>query len=356
MNNFSKNQKRFEAEQRRKERTDARIQKELGRLHKDQEKLSAIEQTRLEVKAHEIELNLLLSVHKECRDAVDWLALASKLPPHKPSRLSRNELAALLNNVVTSNEVLTEANMLDMREHAIALDIHQKKLEQWEKFRSLAQKILTGDTSIYSEAITEFCELEGIANIGSEINMTIHGTKLIVCVLNVNGVDIIPSEVKSLTAAGKLSIKGMPKGKFHEIYQDYVCGSVLRVAREMLAVLPVETVIVTATVNRVRSGTGIEIECPVLSIAAPRLLMESLAFENLDPSDALDNFLHRGDVKASRKSGEFLPIVPLVPSDLHSAHYDSRKLADLSSIIQDLRREIGAIMAKMKPESSEQQK
>ncbi len=355
MNNYSKEQKKFEAEQRRKERTEARIQKELGKLQKTQEKLSAIEQARLEVRAHEIELDLLLSVHKESRDAVDWIGLASTLPPHRPSRLPRNELAALLNDIVSSDEVLAKALMLDQREHEAAIESYEKKLEQWGRFRALAQKILTGETSIYPEAITEFSELEGKANIGSAINMTIHGPKLIECVLNVNGVDIIPSEVKSLTAAGKLSVKSMSKGKFHEIYQDYVCGCVLRVAREMLAVLPVDTVLVTATVNRVESSTGVETEFPVLSICAPRLLVERLSFENLDPSDALDNFLHRGDVKVSRKSGEFLPIVPLAPEDLPSAHFDSRKLTDFVSYIREFRGEIGAIMDKMKPETSEQQ-
>ena len=38
----------------------------------------------------------------------------------------------------------------------------------------------------------------------------------------------------------------MPKGRFHEIYQDYLCGCLLRVAREVFALFPVDTVLVTA--------------------------------------------------------------------------------------------------------------
>ena len=38
--------------------------------------------------------------------------------------------------------------------------------------------------------------------------------------------------------------KPMPKGLFHGIYLDYLCGCVLRVAREVFALLPVDTVLV----------------------------------------------------------------------------------------------------------------
>ena len=132
-----------------------------------------------------------------------------------------------------------------------------------------------------------------------------------VCVLTVNGREVIPAETKSLTTAGKLSMKAMPKGRFHEIYQDHVCGCALRVARELLALLPVDTVLVTASVDGIDSRVGSRANLPVLSVAFDRATMDRLDFERLDPSDAMENFVHRGDAKTSRKSGEFLPIVPL---------------------------------------------
>ena len=109
----------------------------------------------------------------------------------------------------------------------------------------------------------------------------------------------------------------MPKPRFHEIYQDYVCGCVLRLAREVLALLPVDEVLVTASVNgRTDPRTGKPAELPVLSVAIARAVVEQLDFDRLDPSDSMENFSHRGDVKASRKGGEFLPIVPLTLADL----------------------------------------
>jgi hypothetical protein len=76
----------------------------------------------------------------------------------------------------------------------------------------------------------------GNPDLGSSIHMTVHDAKLIECVLKVNGRSAIPSEVKSLTAAGRVVVKTMPKARFHEIYQDYVCGCLLRLAREIFAI------------------------------------------------------------------------------------------------------------------------
>lgn len=108
----------------------------------------------------------------------------------------------------------------------------------------------------------------------------------------------------------------MPKSRFQEIYQDYVCGCLLRVARETFALLPAETLIVTALTDLFDSRTGHTAERPIFSAAIPRVTLNGLNFERLDPSAAMDNFLHRGDFKASRRGGGFIPITPLAPDDL----------------------------------------
>jgi hypothetical protein len=57
----------------------------------------------------------------------------------------------------------------------------------------------------------------------------------------------------------------------------------------------------------------------VLSVAMPRATVAGLDFERLDPSEAIANLIHRGDFKASRKAGAFMPITPLTPADLPQA-------------------------------------
>ena len=345
MASWSADLRRLEVAQRRGEREAKRRQKELDRRLKEQAKLSALEQARLEVEAHQNELEVLLSVHKERSAVVDWRALASGLPPHEPARLARHELVAL-----AKQTGVEEARDVDEREYQTAHARYETEFAQWKKIHSLARRVLAGEGRAYTEAVSESSALTEISNLGSSIQMTVHDAKVIGCELKVNGRDVIPADAKSLTAAGKLVLKAMPKARFHEIYQDYVCGCVLRLAREMFALLPVDTVILTATVDGIDSRTGHTAELPVLSVVAARSEIERLAFEHLDPSDALENFQHRGDVMASRKSGEFIPIIPLSPADIAPPTPETMDFTSLMARVKQFRAELSTMLKPAIPE------
>src|SRR5262249_12580602 len=102
--------------------------------------------------------------------------------------------------------------------------------------------------------------------------------------LHVNGDKAIPSEIVSQMRTGKLSVKPMPKARFYELYQDYVCGCVLRVARELFALLPVKMVIVTALGQILNTQPGHLEEKAVLSVAVPRATLSRIQWESVDPS------------------------------------------------------------------------
>ena len=134
----------------------------------------------------------------------------------------------------------------------------------------------------------------------------------------------------------------MPKGRFHEIYQEYLCGCVLRLAREVFALLPVETVLITASADTLNPGTGQVAEQPVLSVAITRTVVTQLDFDRLDPSDAMDNFLHRGDFKASRKLEIFERIEPLTPADIVEPSIEDMSLQDILNRVRGMREEVQA--------------
>ena len=352
MSSWGATMRKMEAAAKRQQREALKRQKELERRLKEQAKLTTLEQARLEVEAYENALDVLLSVHKEQSAPFDWADFASALPPHEPPRLARHELAALLRRAISGavpfvedgKATVEEARGLDEREHEVAREDYEKDFAQWERMRSLARRVLAGEELAYTEAVSEFSTLSEIANLGSSIGMTLRRSKLIECALKVSGRDAIPKEMKSLTAAGKVSVKAMPKARFHEIYQDYVCGCVLRLAREVFALLPVETVLLTATVDDIDARTGHAAELPVLTVAIPRAVAAHLDFERLDPSDSLENFLHRGDVTASRKSGEFVEIVPLTPADLAQTQPENMGFSPLVARLRQFRIELSAIL------------
>jgi hypothetical protein len=339
----------YEAAQRRQQRDAQKRQRELERQNKEQAKLSAIEQARLEVETHENKLEVLLSVHREQGEIWDWVALAASLPPPCPQKNSNHELKTKqLMLVSTSRQkegaeaAIEQAQLQDEQAFQEAMQTYANEKAEQEKMKDLAFRILAQEHKAYIEALVEFSPLREISDLGSLLHFTVHSATLIECEMKVNSTQTIPTEVKTLTSSGKLSVKPMPMGRFHEIYQDYVCGCMLRVAREVFAMLPVEILLVTALADLLDSRTGHTAEQPVLSAAMPRAVIMWLNFEKLDSSEALENFRHRGDFKASRKSGVFQPITPLTPADTAQNSIEDMGFHDLLTNIQKMREELKA--------------
>lgn len=352
MNSWGAEIRRREAAVRREEREEKKRQRELERRRKEQAKLSALDQARLEVESYENELEVLLSVHRDQSEPVDWRAFASALPRHLPLKLARHELAAQLeaatSPLLQENErsALEEARMRDEQEHQTSIADHARESAESDAIHELARRVLRGESRAYTEAVARFSALGEMANLGSSIHLTVHNAQFVKCDLNVNGREIVPPNTKSLSAAGKVVVKAMPKAQFHELYQDYVCSCVLRVARELFALLPIELVLITATVDGIDMQTGHPAKLPVLSLAAPRSVIETLRFGKLDPSDSLVNFQHRGEVMASRKSGAFVPIGPLSPSDITGIPTKRMDLRPLTARVEQFRAELTGMLRK----------
>jgi hypothetical protein len=328
------------------EREALRAQRELQKQQRNLDILSARQKAEVEVAAYENELQLLLTLHHDVSDAIDWRYLRSQLPPPAPFRERTQELLALQTAVqaggkLPTDESLRAAKALDDTEHNAKLTEHSAELDRIRAVQDLAQRVLAGEISAFSEALTDVSGFSELALLGSEITFELSSAQVVSCDLVVQGQTAIPKQGKKLTASGKVSVKDLAKGVFHELFQDYVCSSALRVAREVLALLPVETVIVTTHVPSVSSRTGHEETVPVLSFAATRQVMATLIFEQLDPSDAILNFEHySGDALASRKAGVFTPIEPLKAEDLTSPLPASRSLKDSINLAVELKTEL----------------
>lgn len=313
----------MEAVERRAEREAQRRQRELERRAKEQAKLSEMEQARLEVETYDNQIDILSSIHKEQGKSWDWVGVLASLPPSIPQRDSFNELRVMQTVAVWAAERKAEAGVLverarseDVGVFQEALERHSEEIAEWSRLRALARRIVDGDPKAYTEALGEFSAFNEISDLGSSIHVTVHSPKFLECVVSVNGKQAIPTEDKTLTSTAKLSVKPMPKGRFQEIYADYICGCALRVAREVLALLPANTLLITASADSVDPKTGQQTEKPVLSVVMSRLVMSRLDFDRLDPSDAVESFQHRANFKGSRKSESFEAIIPLTLEEI----------------------------------------
>jgi hypothetical protein len=132
--------------------------------------------------------------------------------------------------------------------------------------------------------------------------------------LFVNNNSVIPKDYKALLKSGKVSVGKLSKTKFFELYQDYVCSAILRVSRELFALLPINMVVVNAIGELLNTSTGYFERKSILSVLIPRDTLERLNFEMLDPSDSMDNFLHKMSFKQTKG---FSPIDVIDPSEIN---------------------------------------
>jgi len=309
----------------------------------------------LEVETFENRLDGLLSIHREQSEPVDWEEFSSSLPPPAPQRKSYHELKTRQRVMVllpiqkenTDGEI-EQARLQDEREFQDAAQAFADQKAKWEKLKDLSRRVLAGEHKAYTEALLEFNPFAEMSHLGSSINFIVHSAKLIECILKINGKQAIPAEVKTLTASGKVSVKPMPKGRFHEIYQDYICSCVLRVVREVFSLLPIDAILITASADSLNTSTGHLVEQPVLSIVVPRVVVIRLNFNQLNSSNALENFQHRGDFKASRKSEYFNSITPLTPDDIAYNSIEEMSFNNLLSAIQKMRSELKSKISEMR--------
>lgn len=308
----------IQAEIRRAEREAKRRERELQRQEKELARMRERERAEFEAERFENRVALLTSVHQDCGPDWDWNRIKNRRAPRKPSKSAGRESAALADlesyepsffdrffrraekRTKSLEGKVAEAKRADDDAYRQATRAYEEAHAEWEQLTSLARGVLAGEPSAYLEAIEELEPFSDVTALGSEIRVEIASPRVIEATLNAHGDEVVPSERKSVLKSGKLSVKQMPKGQFFGIYQDYVCGGALRVARELIALLPVEMVVVHVVTDMLNSATGHMEEQPILSVAIPSATLEKLNLHAIDPSDSMKNFVHNMSFKKTK--------------------------------------------------------
>lgn len=306
-----------ERERRRREKEESRAARLRELQAQRDEKIEALERAQNEVEDEQEYLNQLISLHKEQSEIIDWEKELNTPPPIEPSKSNRREEEAILalnsyqpgfwdkvtgkdkREIARLSSNLMVRKQEDEQEFQYAFAVYQNQYSEWELKRELAQQILAGNIEAYSDAITELNPFAAISNLGSNISFSIADLKTIAVELTVNGEKVIPSELKSLTKSGKITTKSTPKNRFYELYQDHVCSAVIRVALELFALLPIETVVAVAFAEGSNLQTGHFEKKPILKARISKSTIDSLRLDGVDPSEAMKNFSHQMGFKRS---------------------------------------------------------
>lgn len=293
------------------ERAAQRHQRELQRQQREMEKMAEFERAAYEVEVYNNQLELLLSVHKQCGNPWDWQEIKKTEPPTAPQCSDECERAAksrleqyapgFIDKLLKREEkvwaalakAVEDGKTEDTKRLKLAQEKYQSDLAGYEALQKVAVGVLAGNSEAYLQAIKEVDPFSDISELGSSIEFQVERPEYVKASLYVNSDQVIPSEIKTQLKSGKLSVKPMPKGQFNELYQDYICGSALRVARELFALLPISWVFVDTIGELLNPQTGYVERQTILSVVIPRETLGKLNFDAIDCSDSMINFVHR---------------------------------------------------------------
>lgn len=174
--------------------------------------------------------------------------------------------------------------------------------------KKLAQGVLAGQEEALLAAVTEVQPFHDLTDFGSDFEVGFTPQGLLAVTFNVNESLVIPEEISHRLKSGKLSKKALSKTRRMEIMRDYVASTSLRVARDLLALLPLDRILIHAEETMVNPATGHKEDVTILSAEIPRQTLMELNFEQLEPFAALSNFKHSVDFK--RYKG-FQPVLPI---------------------------------------------
>lgn len=295
---------------RRAERESARQAREHARYIAAVEKQEAREEAAEAVRKFEEYLAALVALHSECSPAKDWHAQAHKPTPPRPTQTAARQTRAkrALDTYRPSfftrlfgreqkqraglEEALRTAVLADQAEFEQRTAEYAQLVADHEDEVRFATSILNNDHDSFLDAVRLFEPLGSIKYLGEHLRISVLRSSCIDIELTIHGEEILPRDRPKLLASGRVSVKSMPKTEYHRLYQDHVCSACLRAAREILALLPVEEVAVTAVDDLLNPATGHLEKSPILSFVAPRSTMGKLNFASIDPSDAMKNFVH----------------------------------------------------------------
>ncbi|MBR2992734.1 MAG: DUF4236 domain-containing protein [Clostridiales bacterium] len=222
-----------------------------------------------------------------------------------------------------NNEELIKASQARIEEFAAGIDAIKSVHKQsdgyidWEAIANgavsgqlkdlqpFAQSILAGDIDSYFKVIAEVGPFDDLLEYGSCFEVGTDDPSILEIEFQVKSDDIIPKEYPDMKADGEIVMKDFSKSAYYDLVQDYVSSTMLRVARDTFALLPVKEVVIHAVDKVLNPATGNDEEVTIVSAKVKRDALATLNFERIDPSDCLESF--ESNVRF-RKTAGYAPV------------------------------------------------
>ena len=313
------------------ERDERRRAKEADRAYREAAKADAQAAAAAAVRRFDALLEMLTSVHRERVERIDWAAAAPEAAPVDPpqpqapppverhlSKASDQAVAdyqagffaklfGLKYPLRQLEKAAAEARAEEDSRDAANAAAHLRALAawrtactaaaaarvEWSASVELARGVLLGDVNAYAAVVKDLDSLAEIREVIPSQTMAMRFSSTRAAVdLRVSEDDVVPADEYRINAKGGVTKKKMAVTRRAEIYEDYVCGVAIRVARELLAALPIERVVVHVDANQLNTANGNREPTTVLSVLLTGDAVRGVNWDRADASDFVERHQH----------------------------------------------------------------
>lgn len=241
-------------------------------------------------------IRLLTGAHRVAFQPLDWQSLAERPPAPEPEATQDHEEAARRTLTGYSPSWFARQFGFATRkraklERAVTHAIEQDRADH-ERLRAAVQEqnaetdFARRLTALEHDAVAKVVETRsGLGDLPfcvEALDLFFGADRQVIAQVDGLDLDDMPTRSVTLLQSGKASVKPLSPAKIQELHRANICASALRIAIELLQVVPVPMVEVVMETDLLDPATGHIEPKAILSVKVSRQAIASLALERTD--------------------------------------------------------------------------
>ena len=278
----------------------SQLEREMAKAEKEKLKQLELEHAKAVVEEFETKIDAITTIHRSCSNVICWENLVRLPAPYDISKPGPKEAAArekaasykpgFFAKRISALNSASNGSFDKMIAEAIEED--KNDYDEWETIHKLSVRVTNFDVDAMLEVISNTGVFDDLVEYGSEFEIGFSNPHIAEVEFDIMSDTVVPQESATLTSTGKLAQKPLPVTKRLEIAQDYVCSCALRIARDLLSILPIDAVLIHAKDSFIDTIVGNNAKHYILSVFIEKEKLSQINFDMIDPSDSMQNFIY----------------------------------------------------------------
>ena len=194
---------------------------------------------------------------------------------------------------------------------------YSSKVAEWEWHQRIGPGVLSGTRQAYLKVLDWALPFEELEALGTGVRATSADGRSVEAFAHLRDPELVPRSEPRLEPHGGFRWEKVSTSRYWRLYREHICSTAIRIARELLALLPANTVFVhVARRDRTTSPRRVNI-APIVSVEFKRSALLALDFERLSAAHAIAEFPHNMNFGEATGFSEVELLSP--PADAPSA-------------------------------------